>query len=143
MAKCKANMATDLEKRLMGLGDRIDDIVPEVLKEGAAVLYQDLRANTEAVVREGTGELVKGLKVTKVKTSRAKTKYIAVEFSGYDTTRRSDKYPRGVPNALKARMFEKGGNGQAGKGFMRATEIGSAQRVNAAMKRKLEQMIND
>lgn len=144
MANCKANMATELEKKLRSLGgDRLDTAIPEILEAGAQVLYSKLKTNTERMIKDGEGEMVKGLKITKVKTSKQKNKYIAVEFSGYDKSRRSKAHPKGIPNALKALVFEKGGNGEAGTGFMRKTEIGVASQVNAVMTRELDRIIKN
>lgn len=144
MANCKANIATELEKKLKALGgDRIDEAIPEVLEAGAQVLYEKLKSETQAMIKEGHGELLKSLKITKVKTSKQKNKYIAVEFSGYDKTRRSKNNPDGVPNAIKAMVFEKGGNGAAGKGFMRKTELAAAGQVNDVMIKKLDEFIKN
>lgn len=144
MATCKANMATELEKKLKALGgDRIDAAIPEILEAGAQVLYGKLKTNAERMIKDGQGEMIKGLKITKVKTSKQKNKYIAVEFSGYDKTRRSPANPNGIPNAVKALVFEKGGNGEAGTGFMRRTEIAAANQVNAVMTQKLDEIIKN
>jgi hypothetical protein len=142
VANCKANFAAELEKKLKALGgERLDAAIPEVLEAGAEVLYSKLKESTERMIKDGSGELVKALKITKVKTSKQKNKYIAVEFSGYDKTRISSKNPEGVPNAIKAMVFERGGNGEAGKGFMRRTEIAAADQVNDVMARKLDEFI--
>lgn len=133
MANITIQQPNDFMTKLNSLGSIIDDAIPEILKAGAQIFYIRLKNRTIAMIKDGTGDMAKSIKISGVKTSKAGSKYIAVDFTGKDR--------KGVANALKARVFEIGRNGQPGKGFGKATFLASKNEVNEVMNKKLDEII--
>ena len=92
----------------------------EMTKAGAEVVYKLVKSNMSKSFKT-TKALEKGLKMTKVyKTPSTDGIGVYIGFYGYDTSKRTKKYPNGVPIPLIANAREYGtSSGEAKKPFFR------------------------
>ena len=120
MAKFKAELPNDLIKQFETLGNNAEKMMGEMTKAGAEVVYKNVKRNMSSVFKT-TKSLEKGLKVTKVyKTPSTDGIGVYIGFYGYDTSKKTKKYPNGVPIPLIANAREYGtSRGEAKKPFFR------------------------
>ena len=120
MAKFKAELPNDLIKQFETLGNNAEKMMGEMTKAGAEVVYKNVKRNMSSVFKT-TKSLEKGLKVTKVyKTPSTDGIGVYIGFYGYDTSKKTKKYPNGEPIPLIANAREYGtSRGEAKKPFFR------------------------
>lgn len=100
----------DLDEVIKALDDAKVRFVPagkQALWEGANIVANQVRANLEAVVKDGTGDLARSLYVAKMNNRGETTVETNIGFIGYDRN--------GVPNPLKANVLESGRSDQPGR----------------------------
>lgn len=120
MARFKAELPNDLIKELESLSNNTEKMMSEMTKAGAEVVYKLVKSNMSQVFKS-TKSLEKGLKMTKVyKTPSNDGIGVYIGFYGYDTEKRTKKYPNGVPIPLIANAREYGtSSGETKKPFFR------------------------
>lgn len=108
MAKFNAELPNDLLKTFEDLETNAPQMMGEMCKAGAEVVYNKVVKNLgKAFARTDT--LLKGLKITKVyNTPTDDGINVHVGFYGYDTSKVSKKYPKGKPIPLIAMAREYG-----------------------------------
>ena len=118
MARMNITVPEAMQAKLNRLGTEYDGIVQKMLVEGAKPLEEQVIANLESVVgrdtkfeSRSTGALVKAVKVTKAYQVSNGDWHIKVAIYGYDE--------KGVPNALKGMVLEKGKSGQPAKPWLK------------------------
>ena len=143
MAKITFKAGEDFAIKLSALADRSEEIVAAALKAGAAPVADRIRANLEANLkdqeyvgkREGvlfkktyskpTGALLKSFGITPVKKGADGWWTVKIGVEGYD--------PRGIPNALKARVMESGSSAIRKRPFVRPAVNATKKAAVAAM----------
>lgn len=120
MARFNAELPNDLIKEFESLGNNAEKMMSEMTKAGAEVVYKLIKSNMSKSFKT-TKSLEKGLKMTKVyKTPSTDGIGVYIGFYGYDTSKRTKKYPNGVPIPLIANAREYGtSSGESKKPFFR------------------------
>lgn len=108
MAKFKAELPNDLMKAFEELETNAPEMMGEMCKAGAEVVYKKVVNNLgRAFARTDT--LLKGLKITKAYNTPSDDGInVHIGFYGYDTSKVSKKYPKGKPIPLIAMAREYG-----------------------------------
>ena len=137
MAKATFKMPEDFLLKLSRLGDKTDEITEKVLKAGADVVVDKVRANLASVIgrntkeeSRSTGELLGALGVSPVKPDKDGNFNIKIGFA----EPRSD----GGSNAKIANILEYGKHGQPPKPFLKPAQSASKSAAIEAMKAALE-----
>lgn len=108
MAKFNAELPNDLMNVFEELETNVPEMMGEMCKAGAEVVYKKVVANMGKVFAR-SATLVKGLKITKVyKTPTDDGINVHIGFYGYDTSKASKAYPKGKPIPLIAMAREYG-----------------------------------
>ena len=120
MAKFKAELPDDLLKVFDELETNAPEMMGEMCKAGATVVYNKICNNLKKAFQR-TETLLKGLKITKVyKTPTDDGVNVHIGFYGYDTSKTSKAYPKGKPIPLIAMAREYGtSSGEQKKPFLR------------------------
>ena len=142
MAKFNAELPNDLMKVFEDLETDTPQMMGEMCKAGAEVVYKKVVGNLgKAFARTET--LLKGLKITKVyNTPTDDGINVHVGFYGYDTTKVSKKYPKGKPIPLIAMAREYGtSSGEKKKPFFR--KAFSKKEIEQAMMEVQNRYIKD
>ncbi|GHU38353.1 hypothetical protein FACS1894105_12180 [Clostridia bacterium] len=137
MAKATMTMPTDFLLKLSKLGERTDEIIPEVVQAGGEVVLSAVKDNLAATIGSGTktpskstGQLVDALGLSPAKQDRAGNWNIKVGFS----ENRSD----GKSNAMIANIIEYGKVNQPPRPFLKPAKTKSKAACIEAMKQKFE-----
>ena len=130
-------MPEDFLLKLSRLGDQTDAITEKVLKAGADVVADKVRANLASVIgrntkedSRSTGELLGALGVSPAKQGRDGNFNIKIGFA----EPRAD----GGSNAKIANVLEYGKHGQPAKPFLKPAQSASKNAAIEAMKAALE-----
>lgn len=121
MAKFKAELPNDLIKVFDELETNAPEMMGEMCKAGATVVYNKVVANLGRAFKR-TETLLKGLKITKIyKTPSDDGINVHVGFYGYDPDSKPTKrHPKGTPIPLIAMAREYGtSRGEQKKPFFR------------------------
>ena len=120
MAKFSAELPNDLLKVFEGLETDAPEMMGEMCKAGATVVYNKVCNNLKKSFSR-TETLLKGLKITKVYNSPSDDGInVHIGFYGYDKTKVSKANPKGVPIPLIALAREYGtSSGEQKKPFFR------------------------
>lgn len=120
MARFNAELPNDLMKVFDELETNAPQMMGEMCRAGAEVVYNKVVKNLEKVFAR-TETLLKGLKITRVyNTPTDDGINVHVGFYGYDTSKISKKYPKGKPIPLIALAREYGtSKGEQKKPFFR------------------------
>jgi len=120
MASFKIEVPNELLKAFEELEKNSTDIFGEMTKAGAEVVYQNVKRSMKSSFKT-TRSLEKGLKISKVQvTSDGDSIQTWVGFMGYDPSKKTKKYPNGVPIPLIAQAREYGtSSGEQKKPFFR------------------------
>lgn len=120
MAKFQNELPNDLIKEFEKLNVDSEKMFGEMTNAGAQVVYKLVKSNMSNVFAT-TKSLDKGLKITKVyKTPSDDGINVHIGFYGYDSDKKTKKYPNGVPIPLIAMAREYGtSSGEAKKPFFR------------------------
>ena len=110
MAKFNAELPNDLIKTFEDLETNVPEMMGEMCKAGAEVVYNKVVKNIgKAFDKDHIETLLKGLKITKVyNTPTDDGINVHVGFYGYNTSKVSKKYPKGIPIPLIAMAREYG-----------------------------------
>ena len=136
MAKFKWDMGDYLDT-LNKLGAKSTDIIKVAVYEGAGVVADEIKKN----IPVDTGELKRSMGLSKITTEKGYT-YTRIRFNGYDESRKSDAFPKGVPNAIKAASLESGNSrGQKATHFISHAVKRSKEAAIKAMEKKLDEEI--
>lgn len=133
-------------KKLEHLGSNYDGIVRNMLADGIEPLQKQIESNLAAVVGRGTkqksrskGELIKAVRVTRAYQVANGDWHIKVGIYGYDKTVITEKFPKGVPNALKAMVLEHGRSNMAAKPFLKPAISKTKKACVKAMSDRLDE----
>ena len=120
MAKCKMELPVEVMKEIQALSENSEKMMSEMLIAAAEVVYSEVEINLGKSFKS-TRALIKGLRITKVYHTKSDDAInIKVGFYGYDSSRISEKYPKGVPIPLIALAREYGtSRGEKKKPFFR------------------------
>ncbi len=120
MAKFKAVLPADLMKAFEELETNAPEMMGEMCKAGATVVYNKVVKNLGKAFKR-TDTLQKGLKITKVyRTKRDDAINVHIGFYGYNTDKITKRHPKGVPIPLIAMAREYGtSSGEKKKPFLR------------------------
>ena len=120
MAKFDAELPNDMIKAFEELETNVPQMMGEMCKAGANVVYKKVVANLgKAFARTET--LLKGLRITKVyNTPTDDGINVHIGFYGYNTDKITKKFPKGIPIPLIAMAREYGtSSGEQKKPFFR------------------------
>ena len=133
MAKASIKMPDEFLQKISRLGDKTDEIVPKVLKEGAKVISRKTKANLLCVIgrnltapSRSTGALADALGESPVKLDKDGNHNIKIGF-GDDRT-------DGASNALIANVLEYGKSGQPPKPFLKPAVTAAKSEVIKVMR---------
>ena len=120
MASFKAELPNDLIKEFDKLESSSDKMIEEMVDAGTNVIYSNVQANMSKTFKS-TKSLRKGLRRTKAKNLKGNDGFGGwVGFTGYDETKRTKRYPKGVPIPLIAMAREYGtSTGERKRPFLR------------------------
>ena len=108
MAKFNAELPTDLIKVFDELETNTPIMMGEMCKAGAEVVYKKVCSNLSKAFKR-TDTLLKGLKITKVyETPSDDGVNVHIGFYGYDKSKVTKQFPKGVPIPLIAMAREYG-----------------------------------
>ena len=137
MARFKWDMG-DYVHELEKLKKNSTGIIKQAVYDGAAVVADAIRDN----LPEDSGELKRSLNLSTMKTDKKGYTYTKVQFIGYDEKKKSKRFPRGVPNAVKAAALESGNSrGQKGTHVISRTFKKSKEAAVEAMAKALDEAI--
>lgn len=129
MAKFNAELPTELIKEFEKLEVNSEKIIGEMAKSGAEIVYNNIKNNMRKSFKT-TNSLEKGLKMTKIYKTSSDEIGVYVGFYGYDPSKKTKRYPNGVPIPLIAMAREYGtSRGEAKKPFVK----------NSIKKKEIEQ----
>ena len=140
MARYEAMLPTELIKQFEKVYDNTFEMMGDMTKAGAQVVYKNVQANMSKSFKS-VRSLNKGLTITKVyRTPSDDGVNNKVGFYGYDTTKKTKQYPDGVPIPLIALAREYGtSSGESKKPFFRKS-FKKAQ-IEDAMKKVQEKYL--
>jgi HK97 gp10 family phage protein len=141
MAKADFVIPNDLLLKLSKLGEKTDEIVPEVLKAGGEVILNAVKSKLGSVIGTGTkypthstGELAGSLGLSDARLDKNGNYNIKVGFA----EPRSD----GGSNAMLANLIEYGKFGQPAKPFLKSAKSSSKAAAIDAMKAKYDEEVS-
>ena len=137
MAQFKFEAPKDLMKSMKELETKSPELCREMVDAGLDVAYKAV-ANKVPVK---TGTLKKSLKKTKVKINKSGEYFGSLKFNGYDKKRTSKKYPKGVPNSLRAAVYEYGNTKQTARPFLRPALTSAENDIKAAMQKVYDEEV--
>lgn len=140
MAKVDVKLPEDFLRKLTSLGEQTDAICEKMLKAGAEVAEEKIRANLQSVIGRGTqtpsqstGELLHSLGVSGVRQDADGVLNIKIGFA----EPRSD----GESNAKIANIIEYGKHGQPPKPFLKPAKTASRAACTAAIQQTFEEEV--
>lgn len=132
MAKAAFKMPEDFLLKLSRLGEKTDEIIPNVLEAGGEIVEAKVKSNLQAVIGSGTkeesrstGKLLSALGVSSARQDKDGNFNVKVGFSEL----RSD----GKSNAMIAGVLEYGKSGQSPKPFLKPAKSASKSACVDAM----------
>lgn len=139
MAKATMQMPEEFLLKISRLGERTNEIIPEVLKAGADVVEKKVRSNLLAVIgkdtkrkSESTGQLLAALGTSPAKQDKDGNFNVKIGFA----ENRTD----GASNAKIANILEYGRHGQTAKPFLKPAKSATKKLCESAMTAKLEEI---
>lgn len=142
MAKVDIRLPEEFLMKISRLGEKTDEIIPKVLKAGAAVVLPKVKANLRDAIGRNTkyksrssGELLEALGVSPARQDKDSDFNVKIGF-------REPRKDGGV-NAKLANILEYGKSGQPPKPFLKPAKAASRKPCIQAMEQKLEQEIED
>lgn len=120
MARFSQEIPSDVLKELADRDRDTPKMMGQMVEAGGNIVIANVRSNLSRSF-ESTRSLLQGLKLTRVyKTPSDGGTNVKVGFYGYSRTRKSKKYPQGVPIPLIASAREYGtSSGETAKPFFR------------------------
>lgn len=114
--KFESNFPPEFWKQFERL-ENIDEIAPKMLQAAAPVAVESIKRQLQK--HNNTGELISSVKARKPKKAKRGGYVQKIEFAGYDRNRpATEKYPKGVPNAVKAAGLEFGNANEPARPFL-------------------------
>ncbi len=140
MAKATMQMPEEFLLKISRLGEKTDEIIPEVLKAGAEIVEKKVRSNLQSVIGSGnkkssksTGQLLAALGTSSAKQDKDGNFNVKIGFA----ENRTD----GQSNAKIANILEYGRHGQTAKPFLKPAKTAAKSACENAMKSQLEEEI--
>ncbi len=140
MAKARMKIPDDFLQKISRLGNKTDEIVPKVLKEGAKVISRKTKSNLAGVIGKNTkvksrstGELMEALGESPVGLDKNGNHNIKVGFREGRTD--------GATNALIANVLEYGKSGQPPKPFLKPAVSVTKREVVAVMEETFDREV--
>ena len=99
MAKFTFTGLDNIQMQLEARGAKVSGTVNHMLHAGAKIAREEMQAALKEYKIRDTGDLIKSIKASKIKKGDS-GKYITIRPTGYDR--------HGVPNALKASVYQIG-----------------------------------
>ena len=148
MAKVTVSGLAEISKKITALGDAGDAIGKMAVYDGAAVITDEIRKQINALPEDKdrylTGgeqynvitprdkrDLANSLGIARIERT-AKGIRTVIGFAGYGS-RKTKKYPKGLPMAMLARSIESGSSVRAKRPFVRKTVNSKRKTAQAAM----------
>lgn len=122
-------------------GKNAEKVLKYAVYPGAGVVADAIRSGL--VAHHKSGELEKSLTLS---TMRNDDGYVntKVTFAGYDSAKKSKRFPQGVPNAVKAASLESGNSrGQNGTHVISQAVRASTERAINEMSKALDKKIEE
>lgn len=130
MAKIKFTGIEEYAAALNKLAGQSEAICKYAIYEAAGIVADAIRENAP----EDSGDLKDGLVITHMRNDGGFVNAL-VTFEGYDS--------KGVPNALKAAVFESGSSSRPAKPFIRPAVNKVQKKVEQSIANALEKKINE
>lgn len=131
MAKFNTVGFDDIEKEFLKQSDIATKAIPKMLEAGAAVLVEAHKAEARTLKVEDSGDLIKSIKATKVKTT---------DIDSTVTVAPTGKNHKGIRNAEVGFVNEYGTSKQPARPWMETANIKSEEKVHQAMVNVWEEM---
>ena len=139
MARFKWKGSDEYIKQLQKLYDKSPGMVKAAVYEGAKIVADEIKAGLHE--HDRSGALSNSMALSTMKNDGGYI-YTKVQFVGYDESKKSKAFPRGVPNAVKAAVLESGGsNGQKKYAVIRKAVNRSKKAAIEAMNKKIDEGI--
>jgi HK97 gp10 family phage protein len=136
MPQVTVTFPSDIEEKLLRLGDKTDEIMESVLQAGGEVVLKRVQSNLNSVLSgKSTGELAGALGLSPVKVNRKGVHDIKIGFS-------EPRRGKGKSNAKVATVLEYGRSGQPPRPFMKPAKSQSRGAAVAAMEQKFNDEVN-
>lgn len=120
-------------------GKNAKKVIKYAVYPGAGVVADAIRNGLEA--HRDSGELSRSITLTQMQDKNGYI-YTKVTFTGYDSAKVSEKFPRGVPNAVKAASLESGNSrGQKGTHVISKAVKTVKERAISEMSKALDEKI--
>lgn len=140
MAKATMQMPEEFLLKISRLGEKTDEIIPEVLKAGAEIVEKKVRSNLQSVIGSGnkmpsksTGQLLSALGTSKALQDKDGDFNVKIGFA--------DNRTDGESNAKIAAILEYGKHNQPPKPFLKPAKTAAKSACENAMKSQLEEEI--
>lgn len=115
--KFETNFSPEFWKQFEQLKN-IDVIAPKMLQAAAPIAVASIKKQLQK--HNNTGELIHSVKDREPKKAKRGGYLQKIEFAGYDRNRpATKKYPKGVPNAIKAAGLEYGNANEPARPFLK------------------------
>ena len=141
MAKFKFEGIEEYTESLAKIGgENAVKVLKYAVYPGAAVVANAIRSEIEVNHRR-SGDLAESLTLSAMRNDDG---YVntKVTFSGYDSKKKSKRFPSGVPNAVKAASLESGNSrGQHGTHFISKTVKSVSEKAINEMSKALDEKI--
>lgn len=139
MAKFAFKAGDDYALKLSRLAAKSKPIAEKAIYAAAGIVADKMRENLQGVLSGNeTGELMDSLGITPIKEDRDGNYNAKVGFDGYGS-KRTKKYPKGIPNQLKARALESGTSFQPKRPFVRPAIKATKKNAQEEMERIIDQ----
>lgn len=140
MAKATMQMPEEFLLKISRLGEKTDEIIPEVLKAGAEIVEKKVRSNLQSVIGSGnkkpsksTGQLLSAFGTSKALQDKDGDFNVKIGFA--------DNRTDGESNAKIAAILEYGKHNQPPKPFLKPAKTAAKSACENAMKSQLEEEI--
>lgn len=120
-------------------GQNAAGVLKYAVYPGAAVVADSIRDAIET--HSKSGELADSITLKKMRNENGYI-YTKISFSGYDSKKKSNAFPKGVPNNVKAASLESGNSrGQKGTHLISKATKAATERAISEMSKALDEKI--
>ena len=136
MGSFEFNIPDEFQKQLSKLAN-VDEVAPKMLEAASPIYEKYIKQSIVQSIRhkeKSTGDLVKSVKMSKVKKMRGGGVCVTAQFKGYDS--------RHNANAVKAAGLEFGNSHQEARPFVARANATSKQEVVDAMQEVFNKEVN-
>ena len=139
MARMAFKAGDEYALKLSKLAENSKQVAEKAIKAAADIVADEIRRNLSGVLStEATGELMDSFGITPVLEDKSGDWNAKIGFDGYDK-RKSKKYPKGIPNQLKARALESGTYKQRKTPYIAPAVRSTKKRAKQVMETVIEQ----